>query len=64
MNTEEIYHLTTNAVTAALNVIDQHFDNATKSSANPCGDQLAYDLHTLIEQAITEHVRHTSQIVD
>ncbi len=50
--------VTREAVKAALAVIDEATDGASKVSACPCGDPLAFKLHKLIEAAITEHMAH------
>ena len=48
--------VTTKAVQAALAVVDEAMAGTTKKTAGPCGDELAYGIHRLIEAAILEHM--------
>ena len=58
MKTISVEETTRSAVLAALDVIDEATDNTSKKSESPCGDSLAFKLHKLIEQALTEHMKH------
>lgn len=56
--TISIDEVTTEAVRAALAVLDEATDRTSKRSAGPMGDELAYALHRTIEKAMKEHFEH------
>lgn len=51
--TDQLDDIATQAVTAALDVVDAKFQNSNKASG-PLGDDLAFRLHDIIEKAIRE----------
>lgn len=54
----EIEEVTTQAVQAALAVIDEATDGTSKQSNGPAGDKLAGELHELISEAVRKHFAH------
>lgn len=54
MSESAVEVITTNAVTAALDVIDDEL--GTNRSPGPCGDALATELHKVIYMAINKHL--------
>jgi hypothetical protein len=52
----DIDEVTTEAVNAALAVVDRATLKTGKRSQGPLGDDLAYQLHRAIETAIREHM--------
>lgn len=55
MTTIKLEDVTSEAVQAALDVLDTALANTSKKSYGPCGDTLAYKLHGIIKSAIEDH---------
>ena len=58
MKTINIEDVTTKAVHAALDIIDEAVDKTSRRSPGPCGDELAYVLHETIKTALIKHMAH------
>jgi hypothetical protein len=56
--TVNIEDVTTKAVRAALDIVDEAADKTSNKSDGPCGDVLAYKLHETINAALHAHFSH------